>query len=288
MLAAVRVPPRRLVCALLLAALLLPARLAFEHVGLDELEHAVDDEVARRPGDPQAHLAAARVHEQRHEWDAALVALEAAAERGADRDVVAMMRGRIFLGAGWPRMAKRELDRLLQRRPDAYAAFLERGRAWARLGQLDEAAADLGRAIATLPRPTPEQVIERRDLLLAAGRVEDAVRALDEGMARLGRVASLQLPAIDLEVQLGRHDAALGRIDALIVQSPQNPAWIARRGEILERAGRAAAARGEYARALALIEGRPAGRRKPFAELEARLRAVLAPSVAQDRGERQP
>jgi predicted Zn-dependent protease len=284
--AAVPTIPRPLtfLIPLILALTVCPAR---GHVGLDELQQQADDEVARRPDDPQTHLAASRMHEERGEWDAALEALEAAAERGADTDVVSMIRSRVFLEAGWPRMAKRELDLLLRRRPDAYAAFLERGRAWAKLGNLDRAAADLGEAIAHLPRPTPEQVIERRDLLVAAGRTEDAVRALDDGMARVGRVASLQLAAVDLEVGLRRFDAALGRLDELLVRNPGNPLWVARRGDILTQAGRPDDARAAYAAALRLIEARPAGRGGgQLGDLKRRLDASVGASVVRDQGER--
>ncbi|MGH7894109.1 MAG: tetratricopeptide repeat protein [Candidatus Binatia bacterium] len=261
---------------------------ALAHLGMDELEREIGEEVARSPGDPAGHLNAARVHEQKREWDAALVELEVASERGADPDVVDTIRGRIFVAAGLPGRGKIEFDRVLVRRPDASGVLLERGRAWAKLGNADEAAADMRRAIASLPRPTPEQVIELRDVLLAAGRREDAVRALDAGMARVGRVASLQLAAVDLEVELHRYDDALRRIDELLAASPHDPSWVARRGEILQRAGRTAQSRAEYARALALIDARPAGRRgKPFEELRQRLATALAPAVAQSEGGRQ-
>jgi len=55
---------------------------------------------------------------------------------------------------------------------------------------------------------------------------------------RVGHVVSLELPAIDLEMELGRPERALARIDALAKTGPPNPLWIARRGEILDKAGR--------------------------------------------------
>lgn len=285
-----RVPrPGRLIATAALATVVcLRPPTALAHMGLDELEHEVGKEIARRPADPEAHLAAARVHEEKQNWDAALAELGVAADRGADPEVIGALRGRIFLAAGWPRMAKREFDRVLARRPEAYGVLFERGRAWAKLGTLDRAAGDMGRAIAGLTRPTPEQVIEHRDVLLAAGRRADAVRALDDGMVRVGRVASLQLAAVDLEVELRRFDDALRRLGELGSRSPHNPSWIARRGEILEKAGRASEARAEYAKALAVIDGRPAAARRTgaLADLRRRLEATLGPTEANSRGER--
>jgi predicted RNA polymerase sigma factor len=90
-------------------------------------------------------------------------------------------------------------------------------------------------------------------------------------------VPSLALAALDLEVALGRHQAALARLDRLLAEGPRNEAWLARRGELLERAGRRDEARGAYARALELIATRPAERRgKRIEELEHRLRTALA------------
>jgi Flp pilus assembly protein TadD len=87
----------------------------------------------------------------------------------------------------------------------------------------------------------------------------------------------LQLAAIDLEVELGRHDDALRRLDDLLGPKGRNPVWIARRGEILHRAGRRDEARAEYRRALAIIEAGPWRQRmKVFDELKRRLENVLA------------
>jgi predicted RNA polymerase sigma factor len=96
-------------------------------------------------------------------------------------------------------------------------------------------------------------------------------------MARVGHVVSLELPAVDLEVELERWDAALARLDRLAATAPPNPLWIARRGEVLEKAGRGAEAHAEYAKALALIDARPETRRgKPLVDLKRRLETALA------------
>ncbi|MGH7785614.1 MAG: tetratricopeptide repeat protein, partial [Candidatus Binatia bacterium] len=124
-------------------------------------------------------------------------------------------------------------------------------------------------------------VMARRDALLALGRRDEAVAALDQGMARIGRIAALQLAAVDLEVDLGRYDGALSRLDQLLAPRP-NPAWIARRGDILALTGRHEAARAEYARALALLAPRPGGRSaKGFDQLRRRLEGELQSATSQ-------
>lgn len=177
---------------------------AWAHAGIDELRREADALVAAHPGDAQPRLERARVLQLAGEWDAALAELDAAAARGASADDVGSARAAVLLAAGRPQPALDELDVVLARHPDAYGLLFERGRALLALGRTNEAAQNFGRAIANMPQPRPEHVIAQRDALLALGRRAAAVAALDAGMARIGRVAALQLPAVDLEVELGR------------------------------------------------------------------------------------
>lgn len=264
-------------------SLLLGGREAGAHAGLDVLEPAMADKVARSPGDPEVRLEQALALEAGGQWDQALAALDRAAALGADRDQVSGLRGRILVGAGRLDAALAELDALIARRPDVPGPRHQRGIALMRLGRHAAAAADLERAVAELPRPTPEDVFLWRDALLAAGKRDDAVAALDRGMLRVGHVPSLELAAIDLEVALGRPAGAVARIDRLIAQHPDNPAWHARRGELLEGSGEADKARAAYSKALAMIEARPAARRSQrTAALERRLRTALATTSKED------
>ena len=207
-------------------------------------------EVVRRPDDPQAHLesrartaAGARVgrgargaRRGRHAWRRSRRGRRRARERPA--------RCR-------PARSSRcsEIDRVLARRPDAYGLVFERGRALLALGRTEDAAQDFGRAIAAMPHAAPEHVFARRDALLALGRAGAALAALDAGMARIGRVAVAPAGGdrprgAARRTSTPRSRASTSCIDA----ASRNPAWIARRGEILERAGRNAEARAEYER----------------------------------------
>jgi tetratricopeptide (TPR) repeat protein len=190
----------------------------------------------------------------------------------------------VYLAAGQPLAARVAFTRVLRRYPDAFGTRLERGHAWLALGRPRRAADDFGRAIAGLAMPRPEHVIARRDALLAIGRHAEAVRALDEGMQRVGRVAALELAAVDLEEQLGRYDSALRRLDGLLAAVPRNAAWVARRSELLARAGRDAEARQARRDALAMIDARPArGRGARLAALRQRLAAGVDTSPADGR-----
>jgi predicted negative regulator of RcsB-dependent stress response len=108
--------------------------------------------------------------------------------------------------------------------------------------------------------------------------VVDALRGLDEGIAVLGALPTLQLYAIELELTIGRTDSALARLDSVSVQQSHRPeAWLARRGEILEQGGRVDEARAATEKALAAIAALSPRHHNTRAtlELEARLRRTL-------------
>jgi Flp pilus assembly protein TadD len=279
--------PRSVVPTWVLSALCLSFRIgvacaivapvmARAHVGVDELADHVHAEAARDPANPEGHLNRARVSEMRGDYDAAMAALDDATDVGADAAVVGAARGKLYLAAGFPRSAKRAFDRVLVMRPDAHGTRYDRGRAWLAIGDAQSATDDMSAAIAGLARPTPEQVLALKDAWLVLGKKAEALRALDDGMGRVGSVVSLQVPAIALEVELERWAGALTRVDDLARQAPADPTWPARRGDILEQAGRSAEARAAYAQALSLIRSRPARRARAFDDLKRRLETVLA------------
>jgi hypothetical protein len=66
-------------------------------------------------------------------------------------------------------------------------------------------------------------------------------------------------------------------MDALAKTGPPNPLWLARRGEILDAAGRGADARVDYEKALVLIAQKRQDRLgKPIEDLKRRLELALA------------
>lgn len=258
---------------------------AHAHPDLDALERASGSELASRPDDPGLNLQQALIYRVAHKWTAALDALDHAREHGADPDVVGATRGQVLLEAGRPDEAWRELDRVVAQKPAAYAVLFDRGRAALACGRKEDAQRDFAEALAGLPEPRPEQVFALRDVLLALGKHDEAIRALDAGVARLGPVVSLHLAALDIELERKRSDDALRRIDALLELEPRNESWIVRRGEILEKAGRRDEARAAYAHALAVIGERPAQQRgRRIVALQARLETALAAAPRSEEG----
>ena len=255
------------------------------HADIHERIQALDKEIQRNPAEAKLFLKRGELHRLHRDWDAALADYRRATELDPHGEEVGFLRGRMLLEAGHPDQARRELDEFLADQPEHREALLTRGRALAALGQGLSAAQDYTRVIATLTQPTPEFYLERSKALEAEGDayLGRALQGLDEGIAKLGPLVTLQLYAIDLELKREYYDAALERLERLAPWLPPERR-LQRRGEILLLAGRLPEARKAFSKALEYLESLPSSRGNTRAsrELRARLRASLEQLPAND------
>lgn len=242
------------------------------------------DQIARitrrleqEPARAELHLRRGELHRIHEDWAAARADFERARALDPGLAAVDLALGRVCNRVGDPRAALDALGRFLERRPGHAEGLLERARARTRLGERAAAADDYGEAIARMEEPWAENYLERAEVLRADGRLAEAIRGLEEGMKRIGPALPIRLALVDLELEAGRHDSALSRLDAIAAQSERKDLWLVRRGEILRQAGRAEEAERAFRAALASIEALPAGRRRTkfTQDLERRARAAL-------------
>jgi tetratricopeptide (TPR) repeat protein len=261
--------------ALLLAALS-PAR-AHEDYLLQIAD--VTRLLEKTPDRPDLYYRRGELHRLHQTWDAAHADFDHALALDANFPVD-LGRGRLFLDAGWLLSAKGVFDRLLLRQTNNVDAYIARAHTLLKLGQPTAASADYFHAIRNSRESRPDLYIECAQALAAADatNLPAAVIVLDEGVRKLGPLVTLQLFAIDLEVKQTRYDQALARLDQVMANSPRKETWLARKGEILQRADRKAEAAAAYRSALVAMETLPPFRRKVPAmqDLEKRLRDGLA------------
>jgi tetratricopeptide (TPR) repeat protein len=253
------------------------------HGPIDEQITAITNRIKVDTQNPGLYLKRGELHSHHRDWDAALADYERAAQLDPTLATVDLARGTTLLEAGRYSQAKMALDRFLAQHSDHVRAVATRARVCVKLDKYREAVEDYTRAITLAERlnqPNPEYYLERARALAheGDGHVREALRGLDAGMEKLGPIVTLQLYAIDLELTDNRYDAALARLETIVRQSPRQELWLARRGEMLEQAGRPAQARLAYQQALAAIESLPAHARRIRAtvDLEGRIHAALA------------
>jgi len=261
----VRAGARGACVALILALVAVPA--AAHPEILAEIE-GVTRRIEADPGNAELYLKRGELYRTDGDWDAA--AADYARARRLDPGLVPVefCTGKMRLEAGDAPTALAHLDRFLAARPDDAEGLALRGRVHVALGRYAAAAADFGRAIDVRAcdgdGAPPELYIARSRALVRAGAVhgDDALAGLEQGLALLGRPITIELEALDVELGLGRPDAALARVDRVLARSAVRPEpWLVRRAEILEGAGRAGEARRAWQAALDALEAQPAARR---------------------------
>lgn len=93
------------------------------------------------------------------------------------------------------------------------------------------------------------------------GDAEQALAILNQGLARFGCLKGLHYMGCDIELRLGRHDAALQRLAALSARFRPQVEFEVKRAEILVTAKRFREAAQAYDNALAILDSYPAERR---------------------------
>jgi len=243
---------RRIVGIALLVVALLGASgwIAFAHEGLAERIAALSTQIAQSPSSPSLFVKRAELYRENRQWSEALADLDRAERIDPTIANVSLVRAHVYFERKNWKAAADAATRFISRQPDHADARVVRARAYAQLGRRQEAAADFTSALVV--RPQPELYIERAKALEGPGRdaLGQALRSLDDGLARLGPIVTLELEAIDLELRLNRYDGALARLDGITARAARKDTWLARRGTILERAGRHEAARAAYRAAL--------------------------------------
>lgn len=247
------------------------------HGDLREQIAAVSARLQVDPRNANLYLKRAELYRGLGEWDLALADYDRSAAANPRLTVVDLARGKTLVEAGRAEQARPSLDRFLARQPDHWEGLIARARMWVKLGRLPFAIEDYNRGIARAAAARAEYFLERARAQAGDGRVEEALRGLDEGVRRLGPLVTLEVYGIELELKQKRYDAALARLDRITGQADRKDSWLARRGEILEQAGRREEARRSYRAALAAIDSLPAARRNVPAttELERRLKGEL-------------
>jgi tetratricopeptide (TPR) repeat protein len=250
----------------------------------DALDHLIDEATQRIEVDSTSaaeFLKRGELYRLDHDWDRALADYHRAARLDPSLREVELCRGVLEMDRGQADRARARFDRFLAVEPGNPRALQLRAECWMKLGRPQAAVRDYDRMLEHLDRPTPDHYLARAHAAAACGprSLDDAVRALDRGIERLGPVVSLELPAVDFELQRRNFDGALARLDRIAPQfGAHQEEVLARRGEVLAAAGRDDEARRAFADALTLIEALPTDRRAspPVSALEARIKEHLA------------
>jgi tetratricopeptide (TPR) repeat protein len=205
------------------------------------------------------HLERGELYRLHREFSRAARDYDAAERYEPGLQAIPLARARMWLESGRPVASRRVLERFLASHPGHAEALTLHARVLVALGRGARAVQALDQALRELTQPEPDHYLARADILAGLGRrhLPRALMGLDEGITRMGPLVSLDERAIDLEVALGRHDQALARIDRQAAATIRKDVWLARRADVLDRAGRTDDARQARREALALLRALP-------------------------------
>lgn len=249
-----RFPALRLHAALCLLAVVLRAH-GDDQAMIRQIMEAISAELAKAP-DADLFLRRGELHRHNQDWAKADADFVAAAQLAPKRAAIAYLRARTFLDARQPEKARSLAERYRAAVPSDPEAWFVHGEALAALGEMRLALADYAEGFRRAAEANADQV-ERWTRLLSALPQTDAGEILaivDHALVRLGPLPALVDYAIALEVTRQNYDGALTRIEQVRQKGRWPGTLLARRGDVLVKAGRRAEAIASYQAALDAIE----------------------------------
>jgi len=270
----------RIVAGALLAGLLLlfQAGEVFAHGSFHERIDYLTKALEQTPADPILLFELASLHGLHGDTELALQNLDKVDALAPGKFPTDLIRGDAFLVARNFAKAKEVLDRQLVSHPETTRAWLLRARAEQELGQQEASLADYREALKRTQSPEPDLIEELANALVAAGKKEEAAQVLTAGIERLGKIPSLVLHAVDLDIEMKNVDGALRRIEQARQEAPRPEPWMARRAEVLTQAGRVEESRAAWKKLLARLGSLPDHERNSHAmtQLTEKARDALA------------
>ena len=254
---------------------------AHGHGVVSEKIRQISAEIAKTPDNGPLYMKRGRLYLDEARYRRAMADFRKALRIAPDLHSAWYFLAQAQLGAKQPARAEISARRFMSNLVDSdrgghIRAHLLLGQVLTARGKLDRAADHYYRAFVLSETPRPRDVIALATTLARANRTDDALRAIDAGIARLGSLVTLERHALRLETGAGRYDAAQARLDRLIADSEMPAGWMLEKARLLRDRGDEGTARQIAARGLHVLADLPATRRRTPAmrELQAELQAL--------------
>lgn len=216
------------------------------HGAYHDVVDRIEGQLEKTPDDAGLRYKLAEAHAGHEESEACLKELSEVERLAPGVYPTGYLRGFSLFLEGENEQAKAVLDKFLGTHPTHVEALATRGRVLAKMGRSEEAAADLQAAVKFSPSPSSELIIELALAYQDLGKPEEASEVLDGALKTSGDAPLLLECALKIETAAEMWDAALGRIAGLQTNAPRPEPWMAKRAELLTKAGRSDDARAAW------------------------------------------
>lgn len=238
------------------AALLVPEHVAAHGAGDDKAE-LLTQLIAAHPRNAELYAERGAVYRDNEHWSEALDDYRHAMALDPDTAEFRFEFAQTLFGAGHLQESLDVIESFLNDEPMSAEGRLVRGRIFAALGAHTEAARDFQQVVAVTQEPSPDLILECANAHATAGNPEAALLVLEHGSAAIAPLVVFEERSIELEIQLGRFESALSRVESLLAKSSRKDRWLTRRGDILDASGRSDEAALAYQQALDSLEELP-------------------------------
>lgn len=253
------------------------------HSDAHERMEYLDAQILSKPGNAELHLRRGRLYIEENHFEEARADLEKTLALAPTQHGARYFLAEALLYGGKAELAELQAQRFIDAHGAQELGALSRGY-WllgqARMAQQhpEAAIAAYRTALKVTVEPAPDhyQLFVEACLAVRGKYLDEALRVLDQGLSAGGSVALLQGMALDVELQAGRTDAALQRLESVIAQEKQLPFLYTRKAGILADAGRMAEAGKALASAhgaLVAVSGKRR-RAKAYTDLEQQIAAL--------------
>jgi len=204
----------RTTLALLLTLALAPTALA--HGNLSDRIAILGDQIKSHPQVAALYAERADLLAQDGAYADALADWDAAEKLDAKLAPVPCVKAQLFLDLKMPAKAVAILAPLVKANPKHGPAWFLLGQAQVQTGDAAGACASFDAAIPLLSPLLPEHVLAQAEAQVSVKQGDEAIKRLEAGMKMLGPLIVLQDKAVGIEVALGRTQAAVARLEAVI------------------------------------------------------------------------
>ena len=239
---------------------------SYGHVDTQLIIKETTKRIERDPKNAELYVYRGYLYLLQHDWKFTLSDLDKAERISKGKlSVIPLLRAKAWLLAGKLSQNKElEHDRLntaldqvnafIQEDPEHVEGAIVKSEVLALSGKYKEATDLHEELIGEFHlHPGPSYYMQQADWLVADKRSNEAVDFLDIGTKQLGNVFSLHDKAIGLEVEMGKFDSALKRVDILLARPGRKEKSLVKKADILLSAGRKKEAHKLYNEALSLI-----------------------------------
>jgi predicted Zn-dependent protease len=256
---------------------------ALAHSDAHERMEYLDAQLLSEPDNAELHLRRGRLYIEESHFEEARADLEKTLALAPTQHGARYFLVEALLYGGKAELAEQQAQQFIDAHGAQELGALSRGY-WllgqARLArQHPEAAiAAYRRALKVTVEPTPDhyQLFVNACLAARGKYLDEALRVLDQGLAAGGSIDLLQGMALEIELQAGRTDAALQRLESVIAQEKRLPFLYTRKAGILADAGRMTEAGKALASARGALTAIPGKRRRAqaYTDLERQIAAL--------------